>query len=104
MRKEKSNPNVFAPLELEKKGAKQMVTVTLMRPLYMIFTEAIVGFTCVSTAFSFQGRNADSQLDLDISFSGICNLLYVQIEFFGHPQLTLPDLFFEAYPLVFQGS
>ena len=52
MRKETGNPNIFAPLELEKKGAKQMVTVTLMRPLNMIFTEAIVGFTCVSTALS----------------------------------------------------
>ena len=49
MRKEKDDLNIFAPLELEKKGAKQMVTVTLMRPLNMIFTEAIVGFTCVST-------------------------------------------------------
>ena len=45
---------IFAPIELEKKGAKQMITVTLMRPLHMIVYEAIVLFTCLylSVAYS----------------------------------------------------
>lgn len=47
MRKESKNPNVFAAIELEKKGARQMMTVTLMRPLHMIFHEAIVLLTCL---------------------------------------------------------
>ena len=47
MRNESENPNVFAAIELEKKGPRQMMTVTLMRPLHMIFHEAIVLFTCL---------------------------------------------------------
>ncbi|KAI9873408.1 MAG: hypothetical protein M1830_000445 [Pleopsidium flavum] len=41
MRKETGNPNIFAPIELEKKGVKQMMTVTLTRPVRMILFEAI---------------------------------------------------------------
>lgn len=63
------NPQIFAPLELEKKGMKQMVTVILMRPLHMIAYEAIVLFTC---------------LYLSLAYS----IFY---------------LFFEAYPIIFQG-
>ncbi|KAL2048070.1 hypothetical protein ABVK25_011055 [Lepraria finkii] len=47
IRKETGNPNVFVRIELEKKGAKQIATVTLMRPLHMIVCEAIVLFTCL---------------------------------------------------------
>lgn len=53
MRKETSNPNIYAPIELEKKGAKQMITVTLMRPLNMIFHEAIVLFTCLYLSLAY---------------------------------------------------
>ena len=53
MRKEHGNPNIFAPIELEKKGAKQMMTVTLMRPLNMIAFEAIVGFTCLYLSLAY---------------------------------------------------
>lgn len=53
MRKETSNPNIFAPIELDKKGAKQMVTVTLMRPLHMIAFEAIVLFTCMYLSIAY---------------------------------------------------
>lgn len=69
MRKATSNPNIFAPIELEKKGAKQMITVTLMRPLHMIAFEAIVLFTCLYLSMAYA-------------------IFY---------------LFFEAYPLIFQG-
>ncbi|KAL8827280.1 MAG: hypothetical protein Q9191_003281 [Dirinaria sp. TL-2023a] len=41
LRTEGVNTNVYAPIELEKKGAKQMITVTLMRPLNMFLFEAI---------------------------------------------------------------
>ncbi|KAL8794163.1 MAG: hypothetical protein Q9195_003231 [Heterodermia aff. obscurata] len=69
MRKETGDPNIFAPIELEKKGAKQMMTVTLMRPLNMIVFEAIVLFTC----------------------------LYLSLAY------AIFYLFFEAYPLIFEG-
>ena len=60
----------YAPIELEKKGAKQMLTVTLMRPLHMIIYEAIVLFTCMYLSLAY-------------------GIFY---------------LFFEAYPLIFQGT
>lgn len=69
MRKETGNPNIYAAIELEKKGARQMVTVTLMRPLHMIAFEAIVLFTCIYLSLAYA-------------------IFY---------------LFFEAYPLIFQG-
>jgi len=69
MRKESSNSNVYAAIELEKKGAKQMITVTLMRPLHMIAFEAIILFTC----------------------------LYLSLAY------AIFYLFFEAYPLIFEG-
>ncbi|KAL8902647.1 MAG: hypothetical protein Q9207_004503 [Kuettlingeria erythrocarpa] len=69
MRKESGNPDIFAPIELEKKGARQMITVTLTRPVRMILFEAIVLFTC----------------------------MYVSIAY------AIFYLFFEAYPLIFQG-
>jgi MFS family permease len=53
MRKETCNSNTYAPIELEKKGAKQMITVTLMRPLNMIFHEAIVLFTCLYLSLAY---------------------------------------------------
>ena len=53
LRKETGNPNIFAPIELEKKGAKQMATVTLMRPLHMIVYEAIVLFTCMYLSIAY---------------------------------------------------
>ena len=84
MRKETGNTNIFAPIELEKKGAKQMITVTLMRPLNMIAFEAIVGFTC---------------LYLSLAYAIFCELS-------GRLPYTVlmpADLFFEAYPLVFEG-
>ena len=53
MRKESGNPNIFAAIELEKKGARQMLTVTLMRPLHMIVFEAIVLFTCLYLSLAY---------------------------------------------------
>lgn len=53
MRKESGNPNVFAAIELEKKGARQMMTVTLMRPIHMFFYEAIVLLTCLYTSLVY---------------------------------------------------
>ncbi|KAL8760802.1 MAG: hypothetical protein Q9184_003025 [Pyrenodesmia sp. 2 TL-2023] len=53
MRKETSNPNIFAPIELEKKGARQMITITLTRPVRMILFEAIVLFTCLYVSIAY---------------------------------------------------
>lgn len=69
MRRETANPNLWAPIELEKKGARQMITITLTRPVRMILFEAIVLFTCIYTSIAYA-------------------IFY---------------LFFEAYPLIFQG-
>ncbi|KAI4112144.1 MAG: hypothetical protein LQ339_000152 [Xanthoria mediterranea] len=69
MRRQTGNPNIFAPIELEKKGARQMITITLTRPIRMFLFEAIVLFSC----------------------------LYLSIAY------AIFYLYFEAYPLVFEG-
>ena len=51
--RESTNPNAFAAIELEKKGAWQMMTVTLMRPVHMIIYEAIVLFTCLYLSVAY---------------------------------------------------
>ena len=51
--RESTNPNAFAAIELEKKGARQMMTVTLMRPVHMIIYEAIVLFTCLYLSLAY---------------------------------------------------
>ena len=48
-----TNPNAFAAIELEKKGVRQMMTVTLMRPVHMIIHEAIVLFTCLYLSIAY---------------------------------------------------
>ena len=53
LRKTTGNPNIFSPIELEKKGPRQMITVTLMRPLNMIAFEAIVLFTCLYLSLAY---------------------------------------------------
>ena len=69
MRKETGNSKIVAPIELEKTGAWNMITVILYRPLRMIIYEAIVFFTCI-----------------------YLSLIY-----------AIFYLFYEAYPLIFQG-
>ena len=69
IRRETGNMSTFAPIELEKKGTKQMMTVTLTRPLRMFFFEPIVLFTCLYLSLAY-------------------GIYY---------------LFYEAYPLIFQG-
>jgi hypothetical protein len=53
LRKSTGNPNIFAPFELEKKGFKQLATVTLTRPLRMICFELIVSATCVYVSVAY---------------------------------------------------
>ncbi|KUJ21533.1 MFS general substrate transporter [Mollisia scopiformis] len=53
LRKTTGNQNIFAPIELEKKGVKQMVTVTLTRPLRMLFFELIVSATCIYLSLAY---------------------------------------------------
>ena len=48
-----TDSNVFAAIELEKKGVRQMMTVTLMRPIHMIIREAIVLFTCLYLSIAY---------------------------------------------------
>lgn len=53
LRKTTGNPNIFAAFELEKKGWKQLATVTLTRPLRMIFFEFIVLATCIYLSLAY---------------------------------------------------
>lgn len=53
LRRSTGSTNIFAPLELEKKGFKQMATVTLTRPLRMLFFELIVSATCIYLALAY---------------------------------------------------
>jgi MFS family permease len=53
LRKATGNSQIFAPIELEKKGLKQMVSVTLTRPLRMIYFELIVAATCAYLAVAY---------------------------------------------------
>lgn len=62
--------SIVAPIELEKKGARDLVTRILTRPIRMFLFEAIVLFACLFTSFIF-------------------GVFY---------------LFYEAYPLIFQGE
>ena len=52
LRKESGNKNIFAPIELEKKGARQILTITLARPFQMFFFEAIVLLTCLYSSLA----------------------------------------------------
>ncbi|KAL8872418.1 MAG: hypothetical protein Q9174_001950 [Haloplaca sp. 1 TL-2023] len=53
MRRETGNPNIFASIELEKKGVRQMMTITLTRPVRMILFEAIVLFSCLYLSLAY---------------------------------------------------
>ncbi|KAL8996490.1 MAG: hypothetical protein Q9169_003999 [Polycauliona sp. 2 TL-2023] len=53
MRRETGNPNIVAPIELEKKGARQMITMTLTRPIRMVLFEAIVLFSCLYLSIAY---------------------------------------------------
>jgi len=53
LRKSTQNHNIFAPLELEKKGFKQMVTVILTRPIRMMCFELIVAASCAYLALAY---------------------------------------------------
>ena len=64
-----AHPQIFAPIELDRKGAKEIMTTVLTRPLYMMVKEGVVLFTC----------------------------LYLSLAY------AIFYLFFEAYPIIFQG-
>ncbi|RDL35471.1 uncharacterized protein BP5553_07402 [Venustampulla echinocandica] len=53
LRKSSNNPNIFAPIDLEKKGWKQLVVVTLTRPLRMVMFELIVSATCLYLSLAY---------------------------------------------------
>lgn len=53
IRKETGNTQIFAPIELEKKGARQMITVILFRPLRMFLFEPIVLFSCLYLSYAY---------------------------------------------------
>ncbi|PQE06762.1 hypothetical protein CJF30_00008662 [Rutstroemia sp. NJR-2017a BBW] len=53
LRKETGNPEIFAPIELENRDLKQMITVTLTRPLRMLFFELIALAACSYLALAY---------------------------------------------------
>lgn len=53
LRKERGDKSIVAPIELEKKGAKELITVVLTRPLRMLFFEAIVLCSCLYLSFAY---------------------------------------------------
>lgn len=53
IRKATGNQRIFAPIQLEKKGIRQMITVILMRPFRMLIFESIVLFTCLYLALAY---------------------------------------------------
>ncbi|MCJ1424197.1 hypothetical protein MMC29_002084 [Sticta canariensis] len=53
IRKETGNSRIIAPIEVETKGTRQMITVILMRPLRMLIFESIVLFTCLYLALAY---------------------------------------------------
>lgn len=50
LRKESGNKGIVAPIELEKRDIKAVVTVTLARPFHMMMHESIVLFACIYLA------------------------------------------------------
>ena len=53
LRQAEPNINYVSPIDLGKKGAKQMITVVLMRPLNMLLFESIVLFTCLYLSLAY---------------------------------------------------
>lgn len=53
LRKQSNNANIYAPLELEHRDQKQLVTVVLARPVRMFFNEAIVLCSCLYLSFVY---------------------------------------------------
>ncbi|KAG2167185.1 hypothetical protein JADG_006924 [Aureobasidium aubasidani] len=53
LRKENNNPNIFAPLELEHRDMRQLITVVLTRPVRMFLSEALVLCSCLYLSFVY---------------------------------------------------
>ncbi|KAF2816079.1 MFS general substrate transporter [Mytilinidion resinicola] len=53
IRKETSDPNTFAPIELEKTNIHHIVTVVLTRPVRMFCFEPLVLFTCLYLSYAY---------------------------------------------------
>ncbi|KAF2641915.1 MFS general substrate transporter [Massarina eburnea CBS 473.64] len=52
LRKETPGRRIYAPIELQRRGAKEMMTVTLARPIRMLFGEPIVLLSSLYLAFA----------------------------------------------------
>ncbi|KAK2747777.1 hypothetical protein FQN57_001807 [Myotisia sp. PD_48] len=53
LRKETGDSSIVSLLDLEKRGMKEMLTVTLTRPIRMVLYESIVLFTCLYISFVY---------------------------------------------------
>lgn len=85
MRRQEPSINVMAPRELEQTDLHRLITVVLMRPLRMLFTELIVSTTCAYLALvysifymSFEAFPIIFQ-DLYGLSAGITGLIYLPI-------------------------
>ncbi|GAB7341845.1 hypothetical protein MBLNU457_g0165t1 [Dothideomycetes sp. NU457] len=53
LRKKENNPNIVAPIELEKTDIRALMTTVLTRPVRMIMYEAIVLCSCLYLAYAY---------------------------------------------------
>lgn len=53
LRKQRNDPSIKAPLELETHDLRHVVVVLLTRPIRMLVVEPIVLFTCIYLAFGY---------------------------------------------------
>jgi len=53
LRKATGNPDIYAPIELEKQDIRHILSVVLTRPIRMFASEAIVLFSCLYLAFAY---------------------------------------------------
>jgi hypothetical protein len=102
LRKSTGNDQIFARIELEKKGFKQMVTVTLTRPLRMLCFEPIVSATSAYLALvygifyiSFEAYPIIFQRIYKMS-PGIAGLMFLPI-FAGAALATAMFIYYDTF-------
>ncbi|PGH37043.1 hypothetical protein GX50_00026 [[Emmonsia] crescens] len=85
LRKSTGNRNIVAPFDIQKQGIRVILTVTLTRPIRMMFHESIVLFTCLylSIVYSifflyFQAYPIIFQGIYDMN-TGVSGLMYLPI-------------------------
>lgn len=74
LRKQTGNNSIIAPLELQKGGAKEMITKTCTRPIRMLISESIVLFTSMYLSLAYAIFYIYFQA-YPIIFQGMCPII-----------------------------